>query len=348
MSIAHQLLGALIRRFDHGVHRLVEVVVANPAVKMRGMTELVDRPLQPLLDLLRRLTPPLHQPLRQHARVAGEDENRDGIGRQFPDLLRAVHFDVQQDMATRLENVFDVGPQRAVQLARVFRMFQKLSLLDTIQELARLPEPIVDPVLLARARLSRRRRHRKPKPVRIAVAHCAGDRRLAATRWRGQNDDARDGGHSKFSNCSRNFSRSPFIAITVCVIRASFAFDPIVLTSRSATTSRAARSTIPCTSAHVTGWSLVPFVAVNTSGCRATKARSTVPFSFSFFLSSCAAARTCLARTKSTVTARSGPEPSTQRAVTATCPRSSSCRSRSRISISTPARSAGSFSCGLK
>src|SRR6266568_2554398 len=233
MSIAHQLLGALLIIYKNSVHRLVEVVVANPAVKMRGMTELVDRPLQPLLDLLRRLTPPLHQPLRQHARVAGEDENRDGIGRQFPDLLRAVHFDVQQDMATRLENVFDVGPQRAVQLARVFRMFQKLSLLDAIQELARLPEPIVDPVLLARARLSRRRRHRKPKPVRIAVAHCSGDRRLAATRWRGQDDDARDGGHSKFSNCSRNFSRSPFIAITVCVIRASFAFDPIVLTSRS-------------------------------------------------------------------------------------------------------------------
>ena len=51
-------------------------------------------------------------------------------------------------------------------------------------------------------------------------------------------------------------------------------------------------------------------------GC--TPAKITLPFSFNFFLSCCAAATTCLARDRSMVTSRSGPGPSTQRAVTAT------------------------------
>src|SRR5258705_12679091 len=109
-------------------------------------------------------------------------------------------------------------------------MLEKLPVIHTLEKLVRLPKVVVDAVLFTAPRLSRGRRDGESKSIRILLPHRFGDRPLAATPWRGQDDYSR--GHSRFSNCSRNFSRSPFIAITVWVLPATSAFESIVLTSR--------------------------------------------------------------------------------------------------------------------
>src|SRR6267142_2999370 len=139
-------------------------------------------------------------------------------------------------MTPRIENPLDITLERAVQLSPILGMLEKLPLIHALEKLGRLPKVIVDAVLFAAARLPGRRRHGESKSIRQLLAQRSRDRRLSATRWRGQDDYPR--GHSRFSSCSRNFSRSPFIAITVWVMRASFAFEPIVFTSRSSSCAR--------------------------------------------------------------------------------------------------------------
>src|SRR5882672_6433860 len=139
-------------------------------------------------------------------------------------------------MTPGIENPLDITLERTLQLSAIMRMLEKLPLIHALEKLVRLPKVVVDAIRFTAPRLSRGRRDGESKSIRILLPHRFGDRRLAATRWRGQDDYSR--GHSRFSNCSRNFSRSPFIAITVWVMRASFAFEPIVLTSRNSSCAR--------------------------------------------------------------------------------------------------------------
>src|SRR5207249_4818089 len=93
-------------------------------------------------------------------------------------------------------------------------------------------------VPLARPRLACGGGHRVPEAVGSPSPQLARDRRLAAPGRGGEHDHARGGRHSRLSSCSRNFSSSPFMAITVCAIPASLAFDPMVFTSRNSSCAR--------------------------------------------------------------------------------------------------------------
>src|ERR1700752_886627 len=130
-----------------------------------------------------------------------------------PYLSSTFHFDVEYDVASGFQDLFHFVSESTVQLSRVFGMLEKFPGLQTLLETRSIPEIIIDTILLARPGLPSRRRYREPKSIREPLAERLGDRRLAPTRRRGQDDYSR--GHSKFSSCSRNFSRSPFIAITV-------------------------------------------------------------------------------------------------------------------------------------
>src|SRR3989442_9197866 len=132
-----------------------------------------------------------------------------------------------------LQYFLDFVLQRAVQLTDVLGILEEPACADPFQELRPRLKVIIHAGPLIGTRRPRRRRHREAESIRILFAHRPRDGRLAAARRRGQDDDPRPCRHSKFSSCSRNFSRSPFIAITVWVIRASLALEPIVFTSRN-------------------------------------------------------------------------------------------------------------------
>src|SRR4029077_3119204 len=117
-----------------------------------------------------------------------------------------MDFDIEQDMTTRVQNLLHIAFQRTVQFPRVLRMLQELSLIHGLQERVGLPEVIIHAVPLTRSRFSRRRGYRETEPLWLPRRHGFRDRRLAAARWRRRDDYARS--HSKFSNSSRNFSRS--------------------------------------------------------------------------------------------------------------------------------------------
>src|SRR5712671_2409849 len=139
-------------------------------------------------------------------------------------------------MLARLQHLLDFHLEGAVHLSTILGILEKLPPTHALEKPRAGLEVIIRAIPLIGARFPGRRRDRKAEPVRILLPHRFRDRRLAASRRRGQDDYSRD--HSRFSSCSRNFSRSPFIAITVWVMRASFALEPIVFTSRSSSCAR--------------------------------------------------------------------------------------------------------------
>src|SRR6266699_6848690 len=468
IRLPHQLLNQLAYPFDPGtmrgcavlvddaryfVHRRIERVVDHDVTPRARLANFGDRLLQAPCQRRRRLGPAAQQSLRPIRPTGREDEDPDRLWRRVAllHLTRALDLDVQHDVLAGAEHGVDLTLERTVPLAGVLRPLHELIGVPAPCELLPGHEVVGDVIRFPRTRPPRGRRHRVPH-VRPPRQQRLRDRRFPAPRGGGQHDDPRR--HSRFSSCSRNFSSSPFIAITVWVIAASFALEPIVFTSRSsscarkpncfptrpslrnasrhaarcvrsrtsssvtstrsarsaisrasrcsstctpaassataflrrassalsrsgarcsiarapasspssraassaasarpsrariASTSCAARSTIGSTSLQATA-PAPSLCSFSTSGCRATNARSRSPLSLSRFLSSFAAATTRRARTKSTLTPASPAGGWSQRADTATWPRSSSCRSRSRSVPSIPPSSNGSLNCGL-
>src|SRR3989454_4829217 len=173
--------------------------------------------------------------LEQRGDARRQDENADGRRIRRPDLARPLHFDVEQRVPPGTEDPVHFALQRAVPLTGVLRRLEELAGAPTPRERRAGQKVIRLPVQLTGARRPRGGRDRIPD-IRPLREQGPRDRRLAAARRRGQDDDDRL--HSRFSSCSRNFSSSPFIAITACVIAASLAFEPIVLTSRSTSCAR--------------------------------------------------------------------------------------------------------------
>src|SRR3989449_3994380 len=229
-------LASFVHDPDHRVHRFIEYVVLHDTIETSGSTELVHRSVNPLQHLGRRFALPLQQALDQDPRFARENENGDRVGVRRSNLLRTVYLNVEKNVPPGLKDLLDLTLQRSVEFSSVFRGLDKSPLLPPVGEFLARQEVVRFPLSLARPRPASRRGDRVPEFLRVTLEDGPGDRRLPSPGWRGEHDDPRR--HSRFSSCSRNFSSSPFIAITVCVIAASFAFDPIVFASRSSSCER--------------------------------------------------------------------------------------------------------------
>src|SRR5207247_10675607 len=149
---------------------------------------------------------------------------------------RTGHLDGENNVASGLQHIHAPTLQRSVASSSAFRRLDTSPLRPPLREFLTRQEVVRFPLSLPRPRAASRRGDRVPEFLRVTLEDGPGDRRLPSPGWRGEHDDPR--GHSRFSSCSRNFSSSPFIAITVCVIAASFAFDPIVFASRSSSCER--------------------------------------------------------------------------------------------------------------
>ncbi len=129
-----------------------------------------------------------------------------------------------------------LAAQRAVVVTVVHSVFGKLSSVDPPLEFFDREKRVRDAVHLSRPRCPRRRRHRVTA-IRTLAHKAPRDAGLAATGWRRKHDDHRS--HSRFSSCSRHLPRvRPSIPTTSCAIATSFAFAPIVLTSRPSSCAR--------------------------------------------------------------------------------------------------------------
>src|ERR1051325_11353418 len=225
---------------DGRLHHVVDdpVVVRRHARHLaHGLLHFHHRLTQPFLQRSRRFALPLAQPPDEHVGARRQDEDGDRLRRRVrpAHLNRAVHLDVHQHVPPAPEDALDLAPQGAVQLPGVRGPLERLSRGATALELLPRQEMVRPAVVLPCAGRARRRGYRIAD-VRPARKQRLRDRRLATSGRRGQDDDPRR--HSRFSSCSRSFSSSPFIVITVWVIAASFAFEPIVFTSRKSSWAR--------------------------------------------------------------------------------------------------------------
>src|SRR4029077_1225835 len=213
------------------VHRVFQYIVLHDSIKYRRRAQLVHRSFESLEKRRRRLALPLQQTLYQDPRGAWENEDHHGVRVRLTHLLRPDDLDVQENMSARCEDLLDLALQCAVPLAGVLRCLNEPTLFSPIRKLFAREEVIRLAFLLVQPRTTSGRRNGVPILRGIPLEDRSRNRRLPASRRRGQDDDPRR--HSKFSSCSRNFSSSPFIPITDCAITASLAFEPIVFTSRS-------------------------------------------------------------------------------------------------------------------
>src|SRR6267143_3232014 len=139
-------------------------------------------------------------------------------------------------MLAAAQHLLDLTAQRAVQLPRIVGRLEELTRLTPPLEFGAGEEMVCLTVPLAGSRLAGRRGYRVPEGPGSPSPQLTRDCRLATPGRSGEHDDPRR--HSRLSSCSRTFSSSPFIAMTVCVMAASLAFEPIVLTSRSSSCAR--------------------------------------------------------------------------------------------------------------
>src|SRR3954463_2804283 len=100
MLVSNDLTGTILCRLHYRPDRIVEIVVSDPAVKLGGLSDLVGRAFQPLVNLFRGLTPATDQALNQDARIGRQDEDRQRVCIQLPDLLRPLDFNIEQYMTS--------------------------------------------------------------------------------------------------------------------------------------------------------------------------------------------------------------------------------------------------------
>src|SRR5207248_11260949 len=220
-------------------YRDVEIVIDDDVIEYNRTLHvllcrlhLAYRDREALSQLPVGFRPTLAQPLDQGVRRWRNDENahRRRARVHRPNLPCPFHLDIEHHVLATRQDALHLALERAVQFPRVLRPLQELTGLHPALKLRAGQEVIRLAVALPCPRPPGSRRHRISERVGPPLEQLARDGRLAAPGRRGEHDDPRR--HSRLSSCSRNFSSSPFMAMTVCVMAASLAFDPMVLTSR--------------------------------------------------------------------------------------------------------------------
>src|SRR5947208_2129405 len=227
------------------LHRDVEVVIDDDVIEYsRALHVFLCRlhlaygDSEALPQLPVGFRPTLSQAFDQGVRRWRNDENahrrRTRVHR--PNLSCSLHLDIEHHVSATRQDTRHLALKRAVQFPRVLCPLQELTGLYPALKLRAGQEVIRLSFAFPWPRLARSRRHGISERVRPSLEQLARDGRLAAPGRGGEHHDPRC--HSRLSSCSRNFSSSPFMAMTVCVMPESLAFDPIVFTSRSSSCPR--------------------------------------------------------------------------------------------------------------
>src|SRR5256714_1919585 len=335
-SMLHAV-GILDDSYD-SLHRDVEIVIDDDVIEYnrtlhvflcRSHLAYGDR--EALSQLPVGFRPTLSQPLDQGVRRWRNDENahRRRARVHRPNLPCSLHLALQ----------------RAVQLPRVLRPLQELAGIYPALNLRAGQEVIRFSFAFPWPGLARCCRHRISERVGPPMEQLPGDRRLAAAGGGGEDHDARRQRHSRFSSCSRNFSSSPFMAITAWAITASFALDPIVFTSRNSSCARnpSCLPTAPSpasASRHAPRWVRSRTSSSVMSTRSASRATSTARRCSSTGTPA-ASSVTAFFRRASSASSRSGARRSTARAPSA----SASSRPTSSVASAAPSRARTATSC---
>ena|SRR5437899_2769627 len=98
MFVANDLTRTVFYCLHNRPDRFVKIIVSDPAMKLRCLSYLVRRAFQPPLDFFGCFTTAVDQSLNKDSRIAGQDEDRECVLIQSPDLLSPLDFNIQQYM----------------------------------------------------------------------------------------------------------------------------------------------------------------------------------------------------------------------------------------------------------
>src|SRR5665213_762516 len=185
---------------------------------------------QPALERVPRFRSASAQPVQQDLTRRRKHVHQHRLRKRAPELHCALDVDVHDDVVTQLEDTFDLGAKRAVQIPVHLSTLGELAALLPREKLAGGEKIIVLPFFLVVARWSRGARHRVPD-ILPYLEQSLCNRRLATSGRRREDD--REHLHSTFSTCSAIRSSSSFTATTSCSSAASFDLLPVVFASRN-------------------------------------------------------------------------------------------------------------------
>ena len=172
----------------------IELVIHNNKVVCAWHLAELDlgmRMRQPLLEGLGRLGAALREALFEGLKAGRR--NKDVLGGQlrFLHALDALHIDVEDADAAGLRHILHGLNARAVVVTAELRPLNELLLVNKLLELVDSREVVLHTVLLARARLARRVRHRKAERVGEIGHELVQKRGLASAAGATQNNRTR-------------------------------------------------------------------------------------------------------------------------------------------------------------
>src|SRR5579864_4867086 len=230
-SRTQQALGAH-DRFQAG-NGLIELIVNQNVVVLVVLLNLPAGCHQSPLDHRFGVLATLAQSALQSAAIGRKDENTNRIWQLSLDLRRSLHVNIQQQIMTSVLRLSQETPGRAVIVAEDVGVFQKFVRGDHLFKFFAANKVILFLVLLASAWSSRRVRDRKIE-IRNQFQQLGHQCGFTRTRRRGDDEDqrlVRNGTHSRFCTCSRDFSISAFMARPASVIFSASPARPEVFDS---------------------------------------------------------------------------------------------------------------------
>src|SRR3989440_2959926 len=192
-ALSYALAGAFDDPADLG-HRALDVVVGHHVLVLARVLHLALGDLPAGSHVLPRFAAALLLPILQLLFRRGHDEDEQRIGHQAPDLLRALHVDLQHHVTAFRTRLLDAVAKGAVEVAVVGRVLEERTVAHQPGELFARQEGVVLARLLARPRPPRRARNRVHQ-LRVQLEQAMDERVLADPR-RPRDDDEQASPHS--------------------------------------------------------------------------------------------------------------------------------------------------------
>ena len=193
MPSTHSLTGVLTRQGfelrDELVGRTVDLVVDDHDVEVLALAQLLAGDREPHLDVSRRVGRTVTEARLEIFEARRRDEDEHGVRPAATHGERALHLELEHDVAARLEQAVDLADQRPVATTCVADVLEERARIDPPLKLCVAEEEVLAPIDLARSPLPRRRRARDREAI-AALEQALDQRALAGTRRAGDDDES--------------------------------------------------------------------------------------------------------------------------------------------------------------